>query len=81
MNSEVIKNFKLEITKEEPEDSGQTDSEIYIFECKNCQKKIKIEESVIGSKIIDPLRVDFDLSAHLMQCEFIKIKAIRNDSS
>lgn len=74
MNSEVVKNFKLEIRKGDSSDTGQTASETYVFECKNCQKKLKIEESVRGSKIIDPLRVEFDLSAHLMQCEFYQNK-------
>jgi hypothetical protein len=80
MNSEVVKNFKLERRKEHL-DTGKAASEVYIFKCRNCQKQINIEESIRGSKIIDPLRVNFDLSVHLMQCEFYdrKLENERNN--
>ena len=44
MNSEVVKNFRLEIRKEEPQKIGQTIFQTYIFECRNCQTEIKRTE-------------------------------------
>ena len=40
MNSEVIKNFTLEIKKEkESEEIGQDVSREYVFQCRNCQQE------------------------------------------
>ena len=72
MNSEVVKNFKLEIKKEEPQNIGQTVFETYTFECRNCQTKINKNQPITGERKIDPFLLDFDLSMHLMQCEHYK---------
>ena len=68
MNSEVVKNFRLEIRKEEPQKIGQTIFQTYIFECRNCQTEIKRTEPITGERRIDPIKLEFDLSLHLMQC-------------
>ncbi len=65
MNSEVIKNFILEIKKEkEFEEIGQQDvSREYVFQCRNCQQ----EFPRVSAKL-DPSEIEFALSLHLMQC-------------
>ena len=65
MNSEVIKNFILEIKKEEKESEeiGQNVSREYVFQCRNCQQ----EFPRVSAKL-DPLEIEFALSLHLMQC-------------
>ena len=65
MNSEVIKNFILEIKKEkESEEIGQQDvSREYVFQCRNCQQ----EFPRVSAKL-DPSEIEFALSLHLMQC-------------
>ena len=65
MNSEVIKNFILEIKKEnEAEEIGQQDvSREYVFQCRNCQQ----EFPRVSAKL-DPSEIEFALSLHLMQC-------------
>ena len=65
MNSEVIKNFTLEIKKEEneSEEIGQDVSREYVFQCRNCQQ----EFPRVSAKL-DPSEIEFALSLHLMQC-------------
>ena len=65
MNSEVIKNFILEIKKEEneSEEIGQDVSREYVFQCRNCQQ----EFPRVSAKL-DPSEIEFALSLHLMQC-------------
>ena len=65
MNSEVIKNFILEIKKENAaEEIGQQDvSREYVFQCRNCQQ----EFPRVSAKL-DPSEIEFALSLHLMQC-------------
>ena len=63
MNSEVIKNFTLEIRKNEPEEIGQDVSREYVFQCRNCQQ----EFPRVSAKL-DPSEIEFALSLHLMQC-------------
>ena len=63
MNSEVIKNFTLEIRKNEPEEIGQDVSREYVFQCRNCQ-----QEFPRVSVKLNPSEIEFALSLHLMQC-------------
>jgi hypothetical protein len=63
MNSEVVKNFILEIRKKEPKEIGQNVSRISVFQCRNCQKEFPIE-----SEKLYPSEIEFSLSLHLMQC-------------
>jgi|GEM_PF-2547633 len=63
MNSEVIKNFQLEIKTHKPEEIGQSTYREYLFICTNCQE----EWNILDSKL-DPSKLEFDLSLHLMQC-------------
>ena len=64
MNSEVIKNFILEIKKEkESEEIGQDVSREYVFQYRNCQQ----EFPRVSAKL-DPSEIEFALSLHLMQC-------------
>ena len=64
MNSEIIKNFTLEIKKEkESEEIGQDVSRVYVFQCRNCQ-----QEFLRISAKLDPSEIEFALSLHLMQC-------------
>ena len=63
MNSEVVKNFTLEIRKKEPEEIGQNVSRVSIFQCRNCQKEFpRVSEK------LNPSEIEFALSLHLMQC-------------
>ena len=63
MKSEVIKNFTLEIRKNDPEEIGQDVSREYVFQCRNCQQ----EFPRVSAKL-DPSEIEFALSLHLMQC-------------
>ena len=64
MNSEVIKNFTLEIKKEkESEEIGHDVPREYVFQCRNCQ-----QEFPRVSPKLDPSEIEFALSLHLMQC-------------
>ena len=63
MNSEVVKNFTLEITKKESEEIGQNVSKGYVFQCRNCQQ----EFPRVSTKL-NPSEIEFALSLHLMQC-------------
>jgi hypothetical protein len=63
MNSEVIKNFILEIRKKESEEIAQNVSREYVFQCRNCQK-----EFPKASAKLDPSEIEFALSLHLMEC-------------
>jgi hypothetical protein len=63
MNSEVIKNFRLEIQTYTPEEIGQSKYKEYLFICRNCQAQSRRLEAKL-----DPLKLEFVLSLHLMQC-------------
>ena len=49
MNSEVVKNFILEIRKKEPEEIGQNVSRVSVFQCRNCQKEFPRESEKLIS--------------------------------
>ena len=60
MNSEVIKNFTLEIKKEnESEEIGQDVSREYVFQCRNCQQEFP--RATPGSGKLDPSEIEFAL--------------------
>ena len=63
MNSEVIKNFTLEIRKKESEETRQDVFREHVFQCRNCQQ----EFPRVSAKL-DPSEIEFSLSLHLMQC-------------
>ncbi len=62
MNSEVVKNFTLEIKTQEPKEFGNVTDREYLFTCRNCSKEFCIPYD------IEPSKLEFDLSLHLMQC-------------
>ena len=62
MNSEVIKNFILEIKTHKPKEIGHIAYREYLFTCRNCSKELLVPDE------IEPSKLEFDLSLHLMQC-------------
>jgi hypothetical protein len=62
MNSEVVKNFTLEIKIHESKEFGDVAYREYLFTCRNCSKEFSIPYD------IEPSKLEFDLSLHLMQC-------------
>jgi hypothetical protein len=66
MNTEVIKNFRLEIKKYSPKEIDEFKSEEYIFSCRNCQEKFRMQIEKEHMKYYD---IEFNLSLHLMMCQ------------
>lgn len=62
MNSEVVKNFTLEIKTHKPKEFGDIAYREQLFTCRNCSKELRIPYN------IKPSKLEFDLSLHLMQC-------------
>jgi len=62
MNSEVIKNFTLEIKTHPSQETDDISNREYLFTCRNCSKELLISDEP------EPSKLEFDLSLHLMQC-------------
>lgn len=71
MNTEVIKNIELKITVFTSPTDKEDKYKEYTFICKNCGNKV-VKRDI--KKLDDYDKIEFDLSLHLMSCEFYQGK-------